>query len=445
MAYYLLMCLIGMVSFGAIIGWKRVARWDSIAGFYLLCFFLTFFLRPWYIFQSNYLVLFQMLGIRPFHSWWSQDELALQMGLAVILGLVCFALGYRKFAPLEFRSDEEVHLPADLQGKLVWLSLLLAGLGIASILYFAPFPGIRDTHVAEWVSTPQGDGSGFLNTTGYVAEISLFIIPAVVIFYLTTQRIFSTLVISAPFIILRLWWGYGRQGLVHIGLSLLLAAGLASGVSQRKKALAIFCAFLLLAGAALSFGVLGENRSAVQVFVYTKTGPITKFYQTTADHYLYDLVGFEISLHWMKFTPAVFPYQWGSNYLYALFILPIPRLLWPGKYNIFAPVAPSSSVNDMSYLRGSAVGCIGDAWMNGGWLGVIIIFALTGAICALLQRAKDWRSLPITGLTLFICTYPMVISLVRDGLSSLAPLLYFFGLPIMLTFLVERRYGHPRE
>jgi hypothetical protein len=438
MAYYLILCLMGMVFFGAIIGWKRVARWDSIAGFYLFCFFLTFFLRPWYIYQSNYFVLFQTLGIRPFRGWWSQEELALQMGLAVVLGLVCFALGYRKFAPAESRSDE-VRMPGDLQRRLVWLSLFLAGLGIASILYFAPFPGIRDIHVAQWAPTAQGEGSGFLNTTGYLAEVALFLIPAPVLFYLSTQRIFPTLIISAPFIILRLWWGYGRQGLVHLGLSLLLAAGLASGVTQRRKALAVTCAFLLLAGAALVFGVLGENRSAVQAYVYTKTGPITKFYETTTSHYLYDLVGFEISLHWLKFTPSVFPYLWGSNYLYQFFILPIPRILWPGKHNIFASFTPSGYVNDMSYLWGNAPGCIGDAWMNGGWLGIIIIFSLTGSICALWQKAKDWQAFPITGLLIFICTYPMAITLVRDGLSALAAMLYFLGVPILLTYLIERK------
>jgi hypothetical protein len=446
MAYYLLFCLISFAIYVKVIGWRRVFRWDSVAGFYLLSFFLVFFLRPWYVFVTEFNRLFFQLGVYPPQDWWVWDELLRKLNLTILLGLLCFALAYRQWAPREpgatsgMDPSPELLIAPELRKKLMILSLVFAGLGIASILYYCPLPGIRDVHVAEWVPLPDGTGSGLSHSTGYLVHASLFIIPAAIILFLASQNIFLTLAIVTPLILFQLWWGFGRQVLVQLSLSLLLAAGLGPKLHRRKNYFSLACALTLLLGAAAAFGVLGEERTAVQSYIYTRSGPVTRLYESSKHQYLYSLVGFEISLHWLKFTPEVFPYQWGANYLYQLFILPIPRILWPNKRNLFASFTPASYVEDMSYLYGCAPSCIGDAWMNGGWLGLIVIFALTGTFCALVQRAKDWRPYPVTGLVIFISTYPMVITLVRDGLGSLPPFLYFFGLPIISTFLVEKSW-----
>src|SRR5208337_3953580 len=95
MAYYLILCFLGMALFGGIIGWRRVLRWDSIAGFYLAVFCLAFFIRPWYIFDIQWFKQFYQLGVSPFQGWWVAEDLAIKMGLAVIVGLACFAAAYR--------------------------------------------------------------------------------------------------------------------------------------------------------------------------------------------------------------------------------------------------------------------------------------------------------------------------------------------------------------
>lgn len=445
MVYYLVLCLVAMVSFTTIIGWRRVFRWDfSITAFYLLCFFLVFFLKPWYIFHSRLFKHFYQLGIPLPRGWWSWDELLLKLNLAIFLGLICFALAYRKCAATETERVEALPpqnwLPPVLKKRLVAMSLAFAAAGLLSIYYFCPLPGLRDVHVAEWMRLSDGSGYGFSNTTGYLVHASLFLIPSAVIFFLATQNTFFTLAMVTPFILFKLWWGWGRQGLIHLSISLILAAALVPRIGRRRSYLALFCAIGLLLGAAAVFGVLGEQRTALQSYVYKHTGPMTRYYQSTREEYVNALVGFEVSLHWLKYTPRVFPYQWGANYWYQLFILPIPRMLWPEKRNIFASYTPGGYVEDMSYLQGCAPGCIGDAWMNGGWLGIILIFGLTGALCALAQRAKSWRAYPVTGLLIFITTFPMAISTVRDGLGPLPPFIYFFGLPIAGTYLVERSW-----
>jgi hypothetical protein len=443
MAYYLILCFLGMALFGAIIGWRQVLRWDSIAGFYLAIFCLAYFIRPWYIFDIRWFKHFYQLGVPPFRGWWAAEDLAIKMGLAVIVGLACFAAAYRWILtrparkPISAERQPDSQDSAILRKRLVILSLALAAAALVSILVYLPFPGIRDVSSAIWVDLPDGSGRGFSGSTGYLVNLNLFSIPASILFFLGTGNIFGALALAVPFLLSRLWWGWGRQGLFTLGISLLLTAGLIPRLQPLKRLRTVIVSIIILAGVMGVFGVLGKSRQAFQSYYYTKSGPITNYVESTREEYLSGVVGFEISLHWLKFAPETFPFEWGANYFYQLFILPIPRIWWPGKHNIFA--SNTARTFYMSYLWGAAPGCIGDAWENGGWLGIIILFSLAGGLGGLAQRAKDWKSYPVTGLLLFVVAYPYAISAVRDGLSVLTTALYVQGIPILLTYLIEKR------
>ncbi len=445
MAYYLILCFLGMALFGVIIGWRRVLRWDSIAGFYLAVFCLAFFIRPWYIFDIRWFRHFYQLGVPPFRGWWVAEDLAIKMGLAVIVGLACFAAAYRLLLtrpgrePIRSERQPDSQNSAILRKKLVILSLALAAVALASVLVYLPLPGIRDASDAVWVNLPDGSGRGFSGSTGYLVHADGFSIPASILFFLATGNIFGALALSLPFLLSNLWWGWGRQALFSFGISLLLTAGLMPRLRPLKRRVAVIASIIILAGAMAVFGVLGKNRQAIQQYYYMKSGPISNYEKSTSDEYLSGLVGFEISLHWLKFSPEKFPFEWGANYFYQLFILPIPRIWWPEKHNIFASFTSRTFKEDRSYLWGAAPGCIGDAWENGGWLGIIILFSLAGGLGGLAQRAKDWKSYPVTGLLIFVVSYPYAISAVRDGLAVLTVALYAQGIPIFLTYLMEKR------
>ncbi len=445
MAYYLILCFLGMVLFMGIIGWRQVLRWDSIAGFYLAVFFLAFFIRPWYIFDIGYFNQFYQFGVHPFQGWWVAEDLAIKMGLAVIVGLTCFAAAYHWILtrparePISAARQLDSQDSAILRKRLVILSLALAAAALVSILVYLPFPGIRDASSALWVALPDASGRGFSGGTGYLVNANLFAIPASIIFFLATGNIFGALALAFPFLLCRLWWGQGRQSLFTFGISLVLTIGLLPWLQPMKRRRTLIVGILILAGVLGVFGVLGKDRQAFQDYYYTRSGPVTNYMESTTNQYLSDVVGFEISLHWLKYCPEKFPFEWGSSYLYQLFILPIPRIWWPGKHNIFAAYSPVTFKEDMSYLWGAAPGCIGDAWENGGWLGIIILFSLAGGLGGLAQRAKDWKSYPVTGLLIFVVSFPYAISAVRDGLSVLTATLYAQGIPILLTYLIEKR------
>lgn len=445
MVYYLLLCLIGIIVYVRVIGWQRVGRWDSFAGFYLAGFTLVFLIRPWYLFSAGYFKQLHQFGVNPPPDWWSWDGLLAKMGLAIILALTSFALAYRRVmrpgAGLAASALEQPdrRISPELRRGLIILALCLAAPGISSILFYHPLPGLRDVSEVHWSTLPDGSGRGFTDATGYLVHAELFTIPACVIFLLATGELLWTLLMAAPFILVRMWHGWNRQALIHLGLSLVLAAVLSPQLNREKRRLALWCTLGLLVGSMALFGVLGKERTALQSYYYEQTGPMSSYRESTVDEYLDALVGFEISLHWLKFTPEKFPYEWGSQYLYQLFILPIPRVWWPEKRNIFASSSPATHKEYVSYLWGCAPGCVGDAWRNGGWPGIIFFFALAGVLCALAQKTRTWASYPITGLILFASTYPLVITAVRDGLAALTANLYFLGIPIFLTYLIERQ------
>ncbi|MCL6622956.1 MAG: hypothetical protein K6T55_12780 [Syntrophobacterales bacterium] len=343
-----------MVLYTAIIGRRQVLRWDSIAGFYLFCFTLAFFLRPWYIFEVQYNKLFYQLGLEPFQDWWSWDDLGIKLGIAIILGLSCFALAYRKM--VHNNKDSATVALSDaanlksFRAVVIKLSLVLAALATICILYYHAFPGIRDAPQATWVVLPDYSGRGFSGTTGYLVNMEKFAIPAGVIFLLATGNIVLTLALLVPFLGLRLWWGWYRQGLVHLALSLAVAAKIAPFSRKVKRRAAIGVAVLLFLAAAL-LGILGEQRNAFQAYLREHSGALTQYIEKNKEGYLNSLVGFEISLHWLKYSPEKYPFTWGSNYFYQLFILPIPRVLWPGKHNIFAAYTPAT-YEDLGLKRG---------------------------------------------------------------------------------------------
>ena len=66
MAYYLILCFLGMVLFMGVTRLEAGTPLGQHCGFYLAVFFLAFFIRPWYIFDIGYFNQFYQFGVHPF-------------------------------------------------------------------------------------------------------------------------------------------------------------------------------------------------------------------------------------------------------------------------------------------------------------------------------------------------------------------------------------------
>ena len=126
-------------------------------------------------------------------------------------------------------------------------------------------------------------------------------------------------------------------------------------------------------------------------------------------------------------------YSYGSQYL-QLFTEPIPRILWKGK-PVGAPVS-FFSLNQYANFTGLTVSLVGDGWLSGGWIGVVITMVLAGIILGLAHRSF-WAktSLPIPSM-LYITFLGISPNWFRDGGISVFKFLMFTWLPLLLLPVV---------
>ena len=122
-------------------------------------------------------------------------------------------------------------------------------------------------------------------------------------------------------------------------------------------------------------------------------------------------------------------YTYGSQYL-QLFTEPIPRKLWPGK-PLGSPVG-FFSLNSYGNFYGLTVSLPGDAWMSGGWVGLIITMAFFGVLWGRFHRwfwANNGRCL---STMIYLIALAMSVQQFRDGGISIAKFLFWNLSPLIL-------------
>ena len=129
-------------------------------------------------------------------------------------------------------------------------------------------------------------------------------------------------------------------------------------------------------------------------------------------------------------------YSYGTQYL-QLFTEPVPRVLWPGK-----PVGPPiKMVNLMDFgnFTGLTRSSIGDAWINFGYLGVILNMILIGGVLSWMYNRVLLGNPKITAI-FYVVMLPYLIQLFRDGgVVSIVKFLVFAFLPLIVVWLIYTR------
>jgi hypothetical protein len=150
-------------------------------------------------------------------------------------------------------------------------------------------------------------------------------------------------------------------------------------------------------------------------------------------------------------TPAEVPYQYGRTYSYFAVTL-IPRALWPGKptagsangfyavnYGITSEEGAKSTTFGMSLL--------GEAFINFGWAGVVIVMLIQGLAIAVLERIFGSRKSGAGGQAVFIAFFVFFL----NGIGSSAEILFgnilqnlLFGY-LLLWWAREKHFSRKRE
>jgi hypothetical protein len=300
------------------------------------------------------------------------------LSVGVFLATYQFA-AFPLFAPLARR------LPMLGQPRVLWL-LVVGGMtiGIGSLLIYSGFDvmelfqgltgmrrrwtGLARGRYGSW-STIIYELQMFLQATVPLAVALLFMKPAP-----RAQRWVAGLFVTWFF--LRTFFSGHRGPLVPIVLALAAAIFWNAGPRLRRSLIYAGIPLALVGGYYWSAVIVaGRNAGQLDTSAAEKT----------------DYVGFEMFrelLFVRRATERDLPLQWGLTYFTQL-VNPIPRAIWPGK-----PVADAGLILARAYgavdKNGEATltnspGFLGEAWLNFGFFGVLVIPAIAG----ILVRAWD--------------------------------------------------------
>jgi len=272
--------------------------------------------------------------------------------------------------------------------------------------------------------------------SGYTVEAQYMIGPLICAWLAVTRFRWQMMLLVVAYLFYRSYGGWSRWTI----LLSFLAISLIYAWQKRIKwppVRVVLCAIPLL----MLFNVLGQNRGYVQELLQGKTGLRTELRPGTSPteqlHQKYDGPDFA-NFDFLTFVTAVVPdrtgtFTYGSQYL-QLFTEPIPRKLWPGK-PIGAPVS-YFSLNNYGNFTGMTVTLVGDGWMSGGWIGLIITLSVVGAVLGVLHR-WFWRHAADNLASIFyIVGLAMVPQWYRDGGISVAKFLFWNLVPLILWVAV---------
>lgn len=360
--------------------------------------------------------------------------------LAVFLSLVFFSLGFRiVYRTLSLRwAINSLNCSLDIMpASIKFLCILLLLLGYYSLLKYSVFPGVRDIYAVSM--TPTEAGSIFTNTTGYFVLAHDFIRTACVLIYAWTGNLWLTLGLAGPWVVGKLYSGWARSSLLFLLVAIMLTAifNKSKYGEYIKKHLALT---LILVLAFLSFfPVMRQNRTIFleEGFSARKTAhAIVNTYDRKDKVGLFDdLAGFQDTLYFLELAPQQIPFQYGIPYFYNYFIEPIPRILWPGK-----PLLTDLTHWWDPHRYGAINGAIGDAYLQFGWNGILLIFFITGSLFAFVQFLFDrlYTSPSIT--TGYVLFFAWICQIGRDSFLALFPTyMLFTGIPVIIAYYLERR------
>ncbi|OVE73793.1 hypothetical protein BVX94_02835 [bacterium B17] len=278
----------------------------------------------------------------------------------------------------------------ELQNRLITASYILAGIGIAGYMVQLSYSG----GFAKAYSYVKGGGWA---PSGYIGEAPMLTIPAILLYCIAREDkkfrpldLLVLLIFDLPHLIQGslgsrrgplffgltvLFWGrfltsYRRPGFKTVASTMLLVGVLVITVFAHRKQLYI-----------------GSDFEFSTAAVKEKLAPheISK-----GNDYLVGC-GQVINSHYHK------KHFWGRRYLVMFFIRPIPKQIWPTKYEDmgfsgFAASNPNAFERNewlasvgWTPLRGSATGCIADMYLEFSW-GMVVIMFLIGRFFSYLWK-----------------------------------------------------------
>lgn len=401
--------------------------------FYLAFHGIVFVLRPIMERAFNFDLVFYSMRFYP------TDE---DMVQAILVSLVAFlvftysCLGIDKTSPRFDRPITMGFTPAEWRAFKI-LVILLVPIGI----YSAHLNINEDELTAAGnldIGTHRDATTGietFTNTTGYIvdAEKLLGTISLMLIWGMRFRLI--SFIPFAMYIAERVYIGWSRWTIIMAFASLALLYLFKTG--RRWVPLRVIVVAIPVF---LVFHQLGQDRGYYQALFFggalPEEDPIQKEKTWIEKQDTPDFANLDFLTYVMDVVPEKSgTYTYFTQYL-QLFTEPIPRILWSGKP--FGPPIQLVNLNDYGNWIGWTVSLVGDGWMSGGWLGVIITMLVVGYINARAHR-WFWRGEVTHFKLLCYCSFvPLTLQWYRDGGITIFKFVLMAVAPVILWRVLIR-------
>jgi hypothetical protein len=427
---YASITLLALLAVLAIAGVRRAFRLTNLIGWYLLVFFLTYVLRPAVADWTQDFQLYDLLSIAPLDQQW------FKMTSAVCLSLACLGAGY--YFARNRRNERRIF---DAPSPHTERANLFIAIGLILWGYLALLLS-RGVEV-----TDMGNGyGGASGTTFWLLSSDIFVSVGSTLLYILNRRLVTSLLISLPWLLLRLGSGYARIAIIGHAMSLIAVWGMTSATVRESTVERVrqkIQLIVLLAGLVfvvlVIFPALGKNRGFFSKGVTSQTVNDALAVNQTADdveHSLGDLAGFETTLYFLQLDQPV----WGTYYLYMYFLKPIPRVIYPEKgFPDTLAQEWFGVVRDRNY-DGQDAGCIGWAFQQWSWGGIVFEFLLTGWCLRKLEDLRDSRPHTTWILLAYSGFFSLLPQLGRDSLIVMIEerWLFAYGIPCALLWWFAR-------
>jgi hypothetical protein len=434
-------CLITL----AVIRPRNAFDLSRCVGWYLLIFLATYILRPSLSEFTGDLELYQALRIGSFEDHWQL------MTIAVPLAIITFGIGYAVAAPSRTGMPNR---SASAQNRIDPHKVRILIFILISLGYFALAVGWKTGAMDPDTDVQRGLTQGvYTHNTAWFAQDDLFISTGSILYYILTKDLGMSLLLSAPWMMFRIIYGWGRSHLLGHFFSLMAVYYLGprtkrrSGTTKSMQVTTIGLAmFLILALFPLMSMVRGLRRTLNVNSIMSKdvlrmvaqgsdSQDLIQSYMGTNS----SITGFEQTLsHLLTDSRS----EMGVTYLYCFFLKPIPRIVWPGKGTSVTWVQRLRGIDYDPFLAliSAASGSIGFAYREWGWLGIPFEFLFTGWVLRKAEETVRRRVNRFDLLLAYAGLYGMLPQLGRDTLLYMIAnfWLFQFGLPVFILWRMHK-------
>lgn len=425
------MCLIFQVIIWGVVGIlffsSRQATIYHPLFFYWIFHGIVFVIYPLADVYIGFYRIWNYLGFSPTENEYIKALLVSSIGFLAFA--IASSLAARKVRPAFILSDRQPLTKVQrIALGITWL--LLGPLAIYSIVFTI---GGADLIGNGAVQMEVVNGVSInMNTTGYLTDARNMMISLLILTVLLTRWKWWSLFVVSLFIGYRMYVGWGRWTIIVTALMLLLLYLWEKRMRWPNRK-AILIGTIVAPVILITFAALGENRELIKSYITGETVTKTIFDDRSFSEKM-DSPDFA-NFSFLAYITAIVPeksgtYTYGTQYL-ALFTEPVPRILWKNK-----PVGPPIqlvNLNDYGNFAFMTTSLVGDAWMTGGWLGVVGIMALAGFGLGRVYR-WFWKNSHNTAKALiYIVMACGLIQLYRDGGPvSIAKYFLFLSAPIFV-------------